>query len=109
MGSRATHDLRLRLSSIPSEDGSTLHHEYMIIGQEVETDFGKGHVRTSLRINATLLSPAIYAQIKPLLAGSAFVEIERYKLDRRKPVHPATPPPAEPPELASDWVDPDQP
>lgn len=114
MSSQITHELRIRLGTQKGEGGRS-HHDYLTIGQVVEENFGKGNTRTLLKIHAALLSPTLYAQVKPMLNGSAYVYVERERLDRRAANRGNPPPPPEPPpeseETATDepWIDPDNP
>jgi hypothetical protein len=117
MSTQITHHLQLRVATQKGANG-TNHHEYLTIGQVVEENFGQGNTREVLKIHAALLSPTLYAQIKPMLNGSAYAYVERQRLDRRAP-NRGTPPPApepEPPQAASPeaeteepWIDPDNP
>jgi hypothetical protein len=94
MSSQITHELRLRVATQRGENGSR-HHEYLTIGQVIEEHFGQGNTREVLKLHATLLSPTLYAQIKPYLNGSAYAYIERHRLDRRAPNRSPQPPPPE--------------
>lgn len=108
MSTQITHELRLRVGTLKGADGRN-HHEYLTVGQEVEENFGKGNTRTLLKLHATLLSPALYAQVKPLLGGSAYVYVERERLDRRAPNRGTPPPAPAQPHTEEPWIDPDNP
>lgn len=114
MSTQITHELRIRVGTLKGEGGRN-HHEYLTVGQVVEENFGKGNTRELLKIHAALLSPTLYAQVKPLLNGSAYVWVERERLDRRA-TNRSTPPPAPVPEpepaqteAEEPWIDPDNP
>jgi hypothetical protein len=116
MSAQITHDLFLRVGSQKGEDGK-MHHEYLQLGHVVEENFGQGNTRELLKIHAALLSPTLYAQLKPHLGGSAYAYIERKRRDRRAP-NRGTPPPEPAPQQAQaqaqieteePWIDPDNP
>lgn len=112
MSTQITHDLFLRVGTQRDANGHN-HHEYLQLGHVVEENFGKGNTRELLKVHAALLSPTLYAQIKPHLGGSAYAYIERKRRDRRAPNHGTPPPepePESPPtENEEPWIDPDNP
>jgi hypothetical protein len=110
MSTHITHDLYLRVGTQKDADGKA-HHEYLQLGHVVEENFGKGNTRELLKVHATLLSPTLYAQLKPHLGGSAYAYIERKRRDRRAPNRgtPPTEPAQTETETEEPWIDPDNP